>query len=48
MDDSTITCDKIIESFDEGKEVSRTTKQILMKRKEPVKRRIFIIYLHFY
>ena len=39
MDDSAIMCDEFI---------GRTTKQILMKRKQPVKRQISIFYFHFY
>ena len=43
MADSVITCDEIIESHEE----TNTISQILMKRKQPVKRKIFIFYLHF-
>ena len=48
MDYSAIACNEIIESFDEHAEASRTMKQILMKRKQPVKHKIFKFYLHFY
>ena len=44
MDNSAIMCDKIEDSFDEeGKlKLSHTMKQILMKRKQPVKCKISI------
>ena len=47
-DDSAVTCDEIIESHNEYVEVKSYDKQILTKRKQPVKRKIFIFYLHFY
>ena len=46
MDDSVITCDEIIESYD--KEKKKLFQQILIKRKQPVKRKISIFYLYFY
>ena len=59
MDDSAVICDEVIdadaESSDsklsqEDAKISRrtTTKQLLMKRKQPAKRKISIFYLHFY
>ena len=48
MDDSAITHDEVIESYNEDQKLSRTTKQIFIKRKQPVKRKIFIFYLYFY
>ena len=38
MDDSAITCDEIVESYDE--------KQILMKINQSVKRKISVFYLN--
>ena len=40
MDDSAITCNEIIESYDEEKN--------FREKKEPVKHKIFIFYLDFY
>ena len=48
MDDSAITNDEVIESYNEDQKLSRTTKQIFIKRKQPVKHKIFIFYLYFY
>ena len=45
MDDSAITCNEIIESYDKE---TKTIPTNLMKRKQPVKRKISIFYLHFY
>ena len=44
MNDSVNICDKIIDPFDKTK----LFQQILMKRKQPEKRKIFVIYYHFY
>ena len=41
MDDSVIMCDEVIESYEEAK----LFKQILIKRKETIKRRIYITYI---
>ena len=41
MDNSAITCDEIIESYDEEKK----NQQILMKRRQPVKPKISIFCL---
>ena len=46
MDDSAITCDEIIESHNE--ETKTIFQQILMKRKQPVKQKMYIFYFHFY
>ena len=53
MDDWTITGDEIIESYKKAQKLSCTTKQklfqqIVIKRNQPVKRKISIFYLHFY
>ena len=40
MDDSAIMCDEITESYDD--------KTNFNEKKQPVKRKIFIYYLHFY
>ena len=52
MDDSTIKCDEIIESYNEDTDAEaklyHEKKGTLMKRKEPVKHKIFIFYSHFY
>ena len=40
MDDSTVVCDEIIESYDD--EIN------FNEKKQPVKRNISIFYLHFY
>ena len=45
MDDSAMTCDEIIES---NAEETKTIPTSLMKRKQPIKRKISIFYLHFY
>ena len=45
MDDSAITCDEVIESFDE---VTKTILTDFNEKKKPVKRKISIFYLHFY
>ena len=45
MDDSAITSDEVIESYNEE---TKLFQQILMKRKQPVKHKISIFYLHFY
>ena len=37
MDDSAIICEEVRESYDEE-----------IKRQQPVKRKLFIFYLHFY
>ena len=44
MDHSVIICDENTESYGETK----LFEQVLMKRKQPVKCNIFILYLHFY
>ena len=41
MDDSVIMCDEVIESYEEAK----LFKQILIKRKETIKRKIYITYI---
>ena len=48
MDDSAITHDEVIESYNEDQKLSRKKKQIFIKRKQPVKCKIFIFYLYFY
>ena len=45
MDDLAIICDLVIESYDEE---IKTIPKNLMKRKQPVKRNIYVFYLHFY
>ena len=45
MDDSAITCDEVIESHDKEIELFQ---KVLMERKQPVKRMISILFLHFY
>ena len=40
MDDSTVVCDEIIESYDD--------KTNFNEKKQPVKHNISIFYLHFY
>ena len=40
MDDSTVVCDEIIESYDDETNFN--------EKKQPVKRNISIFYLHFY
>ena len=41
MDDSVIMCDEVIEPYEEA----RLFEQILMKRKETMKRKIYITYI---
>ena len=55
MDDSAIICDEVIDadadakSHDEAKSNdAKLSPQILMKRKQPAKRKMSILYLHFY
>ena len=53
MDDSAVRCYKVIESYNEDVEVksydeTKLFKQISMKIKQLVKRKISIFYLHFY
>ena len=57
IDDSAIICDKVIDADAEVSpmtQLSRTRKkqkqflQILMKRRQPLKRKISMFYLHFY
>ena len=55
MDNSVFICGKVIESYDEEADAKdkseRETKifqQILMKRKQHVKRKIYVFYLLFY
>ena len=45
MDDSAITCDEIIESYEEE---TKLFQQILMKRKQTVKCKIYIFHFHFH
>ena len=45
MDDSAITCDEVIESYNKE---TKTILKILLKRKQSVKRKISIFSLHFY
>ena len=51
MNNSAIICDEVIDANAEAKsnaKLSSTTKQILMKRKQSVKRKISIFYQPFY
>ena len=54
VDDSAITSDEIIESYDEETiikklfQLQKLFQQIFMKGKQPVKHEISIFYLHFY
>ena len=43
MDDSAITCDEIIESYNEE---TKTIPRNFNEKKQPVKRKISIFYLH--
>ena len=45
MNNSAITCDEIIESYDKQ---TKTIPTNLMKRKQSVKCKISVFYLHFY
>ena len=45
MDDSAIMCDEVIESYDEETKTVSTNSN---EKKQPVKHRISIFYLHFY
>ena len=45
MDDSAITCDQIIESYDDETKTISTNFNV---KKQPVKCKISIFYLHFY
>ena len=45
MDDSTIRCDEILESYEEE---TKLFQQILMKRKQPIKRKITFIFINYY
>ena len=45
IDDSAVTFDELIESYDEE---TKLFEQVLMKRKPYVKDKIFTFYLHFY
>ena len=48
MDNLAIMCDEVIESCNEETKTIPTNLQILMKRKQPVKRKISMFYFHFY
>ena len=58
MGDSAIICDKVIDAEAEAKlnnkaktneeETKKKSRQILMKRKQPAKRKIYVFYLCFY
>ena len=45
MDDSVVRCNEVIESYEEK---PRNISTILLKRKQPVKRKISMFYLYFY
>ena len=45
MDDSVITCDEIIESYNEERKIVGTN---FNEKNQPVKHKISIFYLHFY
>ena len=48
MDDLAIICNGVIDAdVNADAELSHTTKQVLMKRKQPAKHKSFIFYLHF-